>query len=349
MSDFEDRVRDALRPAASMPVPVAPLNPDELAKRAGNRPLPRASARIWLAAAAVIAVVAGVGLVAVYSPGRGQGIPAVPIASTPAATSPSAVTPNPSETGSSSAGPAAATVEVLMFSGRPDPMATLNADVVDQLYAMLADHEAAGLLKPSDPPPTDNLGFRGLRVTPTDSSHPTLQILPTAVYLWRAGNLRLDDPDQNFYNRVYDAIAPQLDPDVRAALPSGKPAIPTIGVSVPPQVGVAATWTPAQPESIDAHTVTFEVFATRLECASGKTGELLAPVVVMGDKEVVIRIDAKPRHSGADTCQSNNPVRVGITLTEPLGHRSLVDAACLSGEAVRTAACASGAVRSMVP
>jgi|GEM_PF-2675109 hypothetical protein len=340
MSDFEDRVRTALRPAASMPVPVAPLDPDELAARAGRHRLSRSSARGWLAAAAVITVVAGVGVVVVYGPGRSQGVPAVPIAPTPSATSTS------SATASTSATPVAATVEVLMFSGRPDPVVSLNAEVAAQLYAMLADQEGAGLLKPSDPPPTDNLGFQGLRVTPIDSSHPTLQILPTAVYLWRSGNFRVDDPDQNFYNRVYDAIAAELDPDVRAALPSGKPAIPTVGVSVPPQVGVVATWTPAQPESIDAHTVAFEVFATRLECASGKTGSLLAPVIAVGEEEVVIRIDAKPRHSSADTCQSNNPVRVSITLPEPLGHRSLVDAACLSGEAVRTAACASGAVRS---
>lgn len=334
MTDFEDRIRDSLRPAASMPVPVAPLDPAELAARAGRRPRTMVAARVWLAAAAVIAVVAGVGLVAVFGPGRGQGVPAVPIA------------PTPSATASTSTVAVSATVEVLMFSGRPDPIATLNADVVDELYAMLADQEAAGLVKPSDSPPPDNVGFRGFLVTPKDRSQPTLQILPTAVYLQRAGNFRLHDPNENFYNRVYDAIGPQLDPDVRAALPSGKPAIPTVGVSVPPQVGVAATWTPAQPESIDAHTVTFEVFATRLECASGKTGKLLAPVIVVGDKEVVIRIDATVRPAGADTCQSNDPVRVSITLPEPLGHRSLVDAACLSGDAVSTTDCANGAVRS---
>jgi len=332
MTDFEDRIRDSLRPAASMPVPVTPLDPAELAARAGRRPRSMMAARVWLAAAAVIAVVAGVGLVAVFGPGRGQGVPAVPIA------------PTPSATASTSA--AAGTVEVMMFSGRRDPIATLNADVVDELYAMLADQEAAGLVKPSDSPPADNLGFRGFLVTPRDRSQPTLQILPTAVYLQRAGTFRLEDPDQHFYNQVYDAIGPQLDPDVRAALPSGKPAIPTVGVSVPPQVGVAATWTLTQPESIDAHTVTFEVFATRLECASGKTGKLLAPVVVMGDNEVVIRIDATVRPAGADTCQSNAPVRVSITLPEPLGHRSLVDAACLAGDAVSTANCANGAVRS---
>lgn len=331
MTDFEDRIRDSLRPAASMPVPVAPLDPADLAARAGRRPRRMVAARMWLAAAAVIAVVAGVGLVAVFGPGRGQGVPAVPIA------------PTPSATASTSA--AAATVEVMMFSGRPDPVVALNADVVDELYAMLADQEAAGLLKPSDAPPPNNLGFQGLRVTPTDDSRMTLQILPTEVYLWRAGNLRLDDPEQNFYNRVYDAIGPQLDPDVRTALPASKPAIPTVSASVPPQVGVIATWVPTQPDSIDPHTQHLEIFVTRLECASGKTGELLKPVISVGDKDIVIRVDAKVRPAGADTCQSNAPVRVSIQLPGPLGNRSLVDAACLAGEAVRTAACADGAVR----
>ncbi|PFG16255.1 hypothetical protein ATK74_0789 [Propionicimonas paludicola] len=346
MTDFEDRIRKSLRPAASMPVPVAPLDPDDLAARAGRRPHRVFPARVWLAAAAAVAVVAGVGGVATIWPGRGQGVPAAPIAPTHSAITPSAVSPTPSVTASTPAVAGSATVQVLMFSGRRDPVATLPADVADELYAMLADQEAAGLLKPSDAPPADNLGFRGFLVTPKDRSQPALQILPTAVYLQRAGDLRLDDPNQNFYNRVYDAIAPQLDPDVRAALPSGKPAIPTVGVSVPPQVGATATWTLTRPESIDAHTVTFEVFATRLECASGKTGKLLAPVIAVGDKEVVIRIDAKPRHSTGDTCPSNNPVRVRITLPEPLGHRSLVDAACLVGEAVSTTACANGAARS---
>ena len=68
-------------------------------------------------------------------------------------------------------------------------------------------------------------------------------------------------------------------------------------------------------------------------------------MVSLGDKEVVIRIDAKVRPAGASTCQSNDPVRVRVTLSEPLGNRRLVDAACLAGAAVRTAACADGAVR----
>ncbi len=343
MSDFEDRVRDALRPAASMPVPVAPLDPDELATRADDRPLPRPSARTWLAAAAVIAVVAGVGVVAICAPGRGQGVPAVPIAPTP-----SAITTAPSTSAPTAVGSMTAKVQVLMFSGRRDPVVSLDSDVADQLYAMLADQEAAGLLKPSDVAP-DYLGFRGLLVTTIDPSRPALQILPTAVYVQESGMYRLDDPDQNFYNRVYDAIAPQLDPDVRAALPSGQPTVPTVGASVPPQVGVTATWTVAKPESIDAHTVTFEVLATRLECSSGRTGDLLTPVIAMGENEVVIRIDAKPRVVTADSCQGNNPVRVKITLPEPLGHRSLVDAACLSGDGVSIAACAGGAVRAMTP
>jgi hypothetical protein len=331
MSDFEDQVRKSLRPAASMPIPVAPLDPSEIAEQA-RRPRRGGATRVWLAAAAAIAVVAGVGLVATYWPGRGQGVPAVPIA--------------PASTGSpsSSSAPGSATVKLLMFSGRPDPTATLDADVVRELYAMLADQEAAGLLKPSDPAP-DDLGFRGFLVTSADSSQPALQILPTAVYLERSGTYRLDDPDQSFYNRVYDAIASQLEADVRAALPDSNPAIPTVSASVPPQVGVTATWVPTQPNSIDQHTQFFEIFVTRLECASGKTGELLTPVVSVSDKDVVIRVDAKVRQSGADTCQSNNPVRVSITLPEPLGNRSLVDAACLSGDAVRTTACADGAVR----
>ena len=165
---------------------------------------------------------------------------------------------------------------MVIFSGRPDPTATLNADVVDELYAMLADQEAAGLLKPSAPP-SDNLSFRGFLVTPKDSSRPALRILPTAVYVERSGTHRFDDPDRNFYNRVYDAIGPQLGADIRALLPDTKPAIPIVNTSIPPQVGVTATWVPTKPTSITPDSQVLEVFVTRLECAGGKTGDLLTP------------------------------------------------------------------------
>jgi heat shock protein HslJ len=234
-----------------------------------------------------------------------------------------------------------AQVEVDLYSGRSNIVVPLDAGTTRELYLMLSDLEAAGSLTPTEAPDL-GLGFRGLVVTPTDATLPQLRILPTKVYVDDHGNYRaVKDPSGNFYVRVYDAIRPALSKDVRDPIPAPSPTIPDTTATIPPAVGAAATWTLAEPATSGSTQVVLRV--TRLTCAGGRTRPLLDPVVSLGTDDIIIRVDAVP--VGMATCPSNDSVTVSVTLPEPIGSRSLMDAACLEGRAVRTQECSGGAVR----
>ena len=136
-------------------------------------------------------------------------------------------------------------------------------------------------------------------------------------------------------------------PGPAAATPAPAPPAPS-SLSPSPVAGApgdAATWVVVDPAAIGTGTTEVRIAATRLGCSSGKTGELRGPRVSYGADEVVIEVDAEPLGAGAFECPGNDAVEVVVALTEPLGDRSLVDGACLEGEAVSTAACADGPVR----
>jgi hypothetical protein len=129
--------------------------------------------------------------------------------------------------------------------------------------------------------------------------------------------------------------------DVVAAVPSPSP---ESSATMPARLGDTATWTLAAPDEVSAASKTLTLSVTRLGCAGGKTGVVLAPSVSMSDTMVIIRSSVEPK-KGFGSCQRNEPVQVTLTLSEPVGNRDLVDAACLDGDAVNTAACSGGAVR----
>ena len=107
----------------------------------------------------------------------------------------------------------------------------------------------------------------------------------------------------------------------------------------PAQQGDVATWILEDDALVHPATEMFMAGVTRLGCASGVTGEVLEPQVVYGPDRVLVRTDVAPFGPGAADCPGNDTVLVEVYLDEPLGLRELVDAACLDGEAVRTAAC----------
>jgi hypothetical protein len=326
VSEFEQQIRDTLRRADAEPMPVAPIDPEEITGRTPTHT--PGGGRRWLAAAAVVTLVAGIGLGAWALRGPGAGVPATPVA--PATT--------PAATG--------AGLDVELHVGREIHSVPLDPKVTQELYLMLADHEAAGLLHKTGSPDFALGAFGGFVLTPADPSLPELRILPTRVIVHRAGDYQqLQDPNELFYNRVYDAISPLLDTDVRKALPPTKPEIPTITATIPPSKGATATWTLANPKAISITSDSLQLTVTRLECANGKTGKILEPEVSIGTADIIIRTDAAPISRGAGTCQANKSVSLTIILAEPIGNRSLIDAACLAGEAVRTSSCASGATR----
>lgn len=108
--------------------------------------------------------------------------------------------------------------------------------------------------------------------------------------------------------------------------------------SLEPLVGDVATWSLAPDELLDPKTTFLVVEVTRLGCASGITGTVLDPRIQY-ETQVLLRTDVEKIGPGAQDCQGNDAVPVEIHLDQPLGVRELVDAACLQGEAVGTAAC----------
>ena len=102
-----------------------------------------------------------------------------------------------------------------------------------------------------------------------------------------------------------------------------------------------ATWELADPAVVTAEATTLEVLVTRLECASGVTGDLEAPAVVYGRDEIVIPVDAAYNGDGAADCRGNDAVPLSITLTEPVGDRVLIDGACRDTGAADTTLCDS--------
>jgi len=321
MSEFEDKIRDSLRRADSEIIPVAPLDPNEIASRAPGRAPRVGVARAWLAVAAAIVLVTGAGFGAWSWLGRGSTVPAAPA-------------PVPQNS-----------VEIDVFSGRENPRVNLDAAVTGQLYAMLSDQEAAGPLKPAALP-EQGLGFRGFILIPADTSLPVLRILSTAVYVKGSGPyLRLDDPNEHFYTRVYDAIRPLIGEDVRGALPEPNPKIPNVTATIPPAIGSTAIWVLKNPKNVTKTSTRLELEVTRAECSGGKTGTILPPEVSFGPSGIVIRAAAEPLGDGSQSCPGNDSVTVTVMLPEPVGDRPLIDAACLEGSAVRTSFCADGAAR----
>lgn len=271
--DFEQEIRDALRRADSVAIPVTPLDPDEvaaLASRGHRVRLRSGTARRMLALAASVVLVVGVGLAAWSWLGRSKVVAAVP---------------------------------------------------------------------------SFGLGFRGFVVTPSDPSLPVLRIVPKTVYSTRAGSDgQIEDPEENFYNRVFHALRPLLPDGVPEALPTTTPTIPKLTASMPAKLGDTATWTLAAPDTVSASSTSLTVNVTRLGCAGGKTGAVLEPTFSTSDTQIIIRANVKPI-TGLVTCQGNDSVQVTMTLDEPIGARDLLDAACLEGDTVRTAPCSGGAIR----
>jgi hypothetical protein len=108
--------------------------------------------------------------------------------------------------------------------------------------------------------------------------------------------------------------------------------------------GATATWEVDPEQRPTGDTRSIAVLVTRLGCAGGETGRVLPPAVREEDDQVVVTftVEAKP---GGNTCQGNKPVTETIALDRPLGTRTLIDGACLSGEAVSTGPCVEGAPR----
>lgn len=239
--------------------------------------------------------------------------------------------------------PAVPTVEVDIFSGRPNPVVTLDRAVAEQVFMMVADQRAAQESEPGEP--DLGAGFRGFLVTQADAFVPRMRILPDAIHV--------EDPagpytirSSQYYRMVYDAVRPLLDADVVDALPLTDPPVVVPKAAMPSLNGAPALWALADPDAVGPTTTVLTLEVMRSECSSGVTGTVLEPAITFSDSEVLIRAAVDPLAAGQpQTCQGNPVVRHTVTLPEPLGERTLMDAACLVEPDLRTTYCAQGATR----
>lgn len=127
------------------------------------------------------------------------------------------------------------------------------------------------------------------------------------------------------------------EPEATASTPPDPPATTTAD-------GETATWELVS-DDITAESTEVRIGVTRLSCANGETGEVLPPEVTYSETQVIVRADVVALPPGAYNCPGNDVVEVTVVLSEPVGERALVDAACLAGDAVTTSFCTDGAVR----
>lgn len=103
----------------------------------------------------------------------------------------------------------------------------------------------------------------------------------------------------------------------------------------------AAVWDIDATQPPRAEEWVFTAQVTRLACASGETGEVLAPSVVETAEQVVVTFTVAPRAPGTSFCSTNKPVAYEVTLDAPLGQRALIDGTCDSPPAKTTSLCLS--------
>lgn len=111
-----------------------------------------------------------------------------------------------------------------------------------------------------------------------------------------------------------------------------------------PQGAAVATWQLVEPRSVTSLSQDLHVSVTRLGCASGKTGSVLAPQMRFESDRILIRTDVAALE-GAHECPSNDAVALTLNLGQPIGYRQLVDAACLETEASSTTFCLDNGIR----
>lgn len=95
-----------------------------------------------------------------------------------------------------------------------------------------------------------------------------------------------------------------------------------------PVPGEAATWEvdperpPQKPDS------EFVALVSRVECANGRTGRVLAPVIAEDDERVVVTYFVERTPDGDASCPGNNLVTQTVRLENPVGDRPLFDGSC---------------------
>ncbi|MFZ4718156.1 MAG: hypothetical protein ACOYMR_01945 [Ilumatobacteraceae bacterium] len=144
--------------------------------------------------------------------------------------------------------------------------------------------------------------------------------------------------------------APRAEGVVDTTVPGEVTETTTVDTTRPPATTITAdrataVWTWEAYSVPGPDDTELQLLVTRLSCSSGVTGEVLPADVVETADEVIITAWVKPLPAGDYECPGNDAVPYTVTLSEPLGGRSVVDGACLTGEASQTSYCENGGTR----
>lgn len=110
-------------------------------------------------------------------------------------------------------------------------------------------------------------------------------------------------------------------------------------------VSAPGIWELRQAGGLTPESTTLHLNVSRLGCSNGDTGQVLAPELQYLSNRILIRTNVAALDDGAHDCPDNNQVPVTVELTEPIGQRELVDAACLDDAAADTIYCEDGGIR----
>lgn len=111
--------------------------------------------------------------------------------------------------------------------------------------------------------------------------------------------------------------------------------------------GDVAVWKLESATDVMPSSTTFTALVNRLGCSGGRTGEVLEPIIEVGETDIVVTFFVAPLDSDLEQeCPGNDEVPYEVRLDEPIGQRQLLDGSCRSGgEAASTSFCAAGAAR----
>lgn len=112
-----------------------------------------------------------------------------------------------------------------------------------------------------------------------------------------------------------------------------------------PPVSDPGLWELRQAGGLTPESTTLHLNVSRLGCSNGVTGQVLAPDLQYMEDLILIRTDVAALDGGAHDCPGNDQVPVTVELTEPIGRRDLVDAACLDAAAAEMVLCEDGGIR----
>ena len=95
-----------------------------------------------------------------------------------------------------------------------------------------------------------------------------------------------------------------------------------------PRGGEVARWEVDPQRPLQRTDLAVLALVSRVECAGGRTGRVLAPVVAEEAQRVVVTYTVERTPDKTATCPGNQPVEQTFTLTQPLGDRPLFDGLC---------------------